>query len=178
MKASLDKSSSTNVPNPRSSKVLNNLSRDTCFIEKWLQLNPKVRDYTLYSHPLNCAHFTYSFIPKQFVHAVQSRQIESTVLSDHAPVHLQIDPTFSIPRTSNWRLNTPLLNSDPFCYFFMDSLSQFWLNIRVFRLTPQCLQLWYGMQLKPRYVILFLTLPTSRELEIAIGKILKKKLLG
>lgn len=129
MNASLDKSSSANVSNPKSSKVFNNLCSDSGLSDVWRQLNPTVRDYTFYSNN-SYSRLDYFFLPNQFLHAVQSCHIDSIVLSDHAAVHLQIDPAFSIPRTSNWRFNTSLLNSDPFSSFVSDSLSQFWLDNR------------------------------------------------
>lgn len=131
MNASLDKSSSANISNPKSSKVLNNLCSDSGLIDVWRQLNPKVKDYTFYSHPHNSySRLDYFFLPKIFLHAVQSCHIDTIALSDHAAVRLQIDPAFSIPRSSNWRFNASLLNSDPFSYFVSDSLSQFWLDNR------------------------------------------------
>ena len=137
MNASLDKSSSANVSNPRSSAALNDLCKDTGLIDIWRQINPKLRDYTFYSHPhKSYSRLDYFFIPKQFLHAVQACRIDSIVLSDHAPVLLHIDPALTIPRTPIWRFNTSLLNSDPFCTFVRNSLSQFWIDNKNPQVSP------------------------------------------
>jgi len=81
MDASLDKSSSANVSNPKSSKALNNLCSDSGLIDIWCQLNPKVKDYTFYSHPHNSySRLDYFFLPKNILHAVQSCHIDPIVL--------------------------------------------------------------------------------------------------
>ena len=88
-----------------------------------------MRDYTFYSHPHNSySRLDYFFIPQNFLHSVQTCCIESIVLLDHAPVHLYINLVFNIPKTPNWRFNTSFLNSDSFCTFVRNNLSQFWLE--------------------------------------------------
>lgn len=129
MNASLDKSSSANISNPKSSAVLKNVCIDTGLVDIWRHLNPKVRDYTFYSHPHNSySRLDYFFIPKNFLQSVQTCCIDPIVLSDHAPVHLYINPVFNIPKTPTWRFNTSFLNSDSFCTFVRNNLSQFWLD--------------------------------------------------
>lgn len=172
MNASLDKSSSANVSNPKSSKVLNNLCSDSGLIDVWRQLNPKVRDYTFYSHPHNSySRLDYFFLPNQFLHAV-SCHIDSIVLSDHAAVRLQIDPAFSIPTALNRRFNTSLLNSDPFSSFVSDSLSQFWLDDRDSPVSSA--MIWDAAKATLRGHLISYTSHLKR-VKDSIGKILKRR---
>ena len=120
--ASLDKSSSANISNLRSSAVFKNICTNTGLIDIWRQLNPKLRDYTFYSHPHN-SYFGlhYFFIPKYFLHFIQTCCIDPTVLSDHAQVHLYINPVFNNPKSPTWRFNMSLLNSDSLCTFLRNN---------------------------------------------------------
>lgn len=67
MNASLDKSFSANIYNPRPSAILKNLCTDTGLIDIWQHLKPQVRDYTFYSHPHNSySRLDYFLFPRTF----------------------------------------------------------------------------------------------------------------
>lgn len=158
MNASLDKSSSANISNPRSSAVLKNVCADAGLIDIWWHLNPKMRDYTFYSHPNNSySRLDYFFIPKNFLHSVQTCSMDSIVFSYHAPVYLYMNPLFCIPKTTIWRFNTSFLNSDSFCTFVWNSLSPI---IKILL----CPLLQSGMQLKPHCVDTLFSTALTRSL--------------
>lgn len=105
MDVSLDKSSSANMSNPRSSTVLNNFCTDAGLVDVIRHLNPDVIDYAFYSHP-HCF-----FVPKQFLHVVPACHLNHIVLLHHSSVYLHINPAFSIQGTPIWCFNTSLLSS-------------------------------------------------------------------
>lgn len=45
-----DKSSQSQISNPRASKMLHHSSKDTGLVNVWSKLNPQTRDYTFYSN--------------------------------------------------------------------------------------------------------------------------------
>lgn len=115
MNASLDKSSSANTSKPRSSDVLKNVCADTGLIDIWWHLSKRLP--ILFIPPqfiFQTGLFLYS--EKNFLYSVQTCSMDSIVLSDHAPVHLYINPLFRIPKTTIWRFNTSYFNSDSFFY--------------------------------------------------------------
>lgn len=136
MNASLDKSSSANVSNPRSFAVLNNLCTDIGLIDIWRHLNPKVRDYAFYSHPHNTySRLDYFFIPKQYllsILSVQACHIDSIVLSDHSSVHLTIN--LNIPRSPTCIY---IVGKYLFAYYFGGGLFQVRCSIHTLQSKPR-----------------------------------------
>uniref|UniRef100_A0A096M7V3 Endonuclease/exonuclease/phosphatase domain-containing protein n=1 Tax=Poecilia formosa TaxID=48698 RepID=A0A096M7V3_POEFO len=123
MDAGLDKSSSAHVSNPKASSALKELCSDIGLVDVWHQLNPKVKDFSLYTHP----HNSYCRLDsKTYLHSVLSCSMGSTALSDHAPIYLQFESTFNTVRTPILRFNTSFLNSNSFCTFVRNNLLQYW----------------------------------------------------
>lgn len=82
-------------------------------MDVWRIMHPRARDYTHYSH----LHHTYSRIDYLLIdhHHLSlpiASEIETSTLSDHAPITLTLKVPSLPPRTTNWKLNDQLILDD------------------------------------------------------------------
>lgn len=83
-------------------------------VDLWRDLYPTGRDYTFYSNPHDVySRIDYFFVLKRDRHRVQTCDIGTIDLSDHAPLSCTIHIRDNPGRTL-WRLNTNMLNNQQF----------------------------------------------------------------
>lgn len=81
-------------------------------IDVWRELNPRVRDYTHYSHP----HTTYTRIDYLFInykkdlHLVEHCELGTMDISDHSLIYMSVGLNRK-PNSTVWRINSDILNN-------------------------------------------------------------------
>uniref|UniRef100_A0A3P9LA26 Reverse transcriptase domain-containing protein n=1 Tax=Oryzias latipes TaxID=8090 RepID=A0A3P9LA26_ORYLA len=90
---------------------INSVIKEIDIIDVWRELNSTSRDYTYYSAPQS----TYSRIDYFFMfgkdrHRIQSCDIGTIDISDHAPVKMLININDK-PKSTTWKLNLSVLNN-------------------------------------------------------------------
>lgn len=84
MDSSLDKSSMY-VSNPNASKALKTAAKDAGLVEVWREFNPSVKDYAFYSaRHKSYSRLDYFFLPQTHLSSVESCNIGTILISDHA----------------------------------------------------------------------------------------------
>jgi len=122
----LDRSSSRTItPTSMSKSIVEFMSKNGC-VDPWRFCNPQNKEFSFFSQ----AHQSYSridyfFIDSSLISKVKSVSYHAIVISDHAP--LNVDIQFSVqPRYSSlWRLNTLLLSDEKFIDFISNSIDNF-----------------------------------------------------
>lgn len=129
--ASLDRSSSKLGAPSRSSKYLNNFFSDNGLSDIWRFLNPQKREYSFFSN----VHHSYSRIDyfvldNALISDVCYCAYQSIIISDHAPLVLDLKFSNLPSLRRSWRLNTSLLADDDFVGFISDQIS-FFLSVNI-----------------------------------------------
>lgn len=130
MDQKMDKSPSDTFTNPRSSLVLKKLCNEAGIVDAWREFNKGSKEYTFYSNP-HCSYsrIDYIFTPAHCLHTVSSSEIGSIVLSDHAPV--QLDMIINNRRATRiWRFNSSMLNDSAFCDLVREGFKNYWSDNR------------------------------------------------
>lgn len=113
--AILDRSHLGSTRTPRSACMLKQVCSSLGLIDAWRLLNPSGRDYTFFSSPHSTySHIDYFFISKNIVPSLLKCTIGNILISDHAPVFLDLMPLDIIKRSYRWRLNFTLLHIPAF----------------------------------------------------------------
>lgn len=87
----MDKSFLETSTHPRSSFVIRELCNEVGIFDVWRELNDDSKEYTFYSNSHGSySRIDYILIPTHCLQAISSCQIGSVILSDHAPVHLDM----------------------------------------------------------------------------------------
>uniref|UniRef100_A0A8C4SC52 Reverse transcriptase domain-containing protein n=1 Tax=Erpetoichthys calabaricus TaxID=27687 RepID=A0A8C4SC52_ERPCA len=124
----LDRTPVTGGTTSNTAKIITQFLNDHNLSDPWRFLNPNSRTYSFYSP----VHYSYSridyfFIDNNFLPTIKSCKYDTIVISDHAPLVLElksISPSYS-PR--RWRLN-PLLLADENCTEFISKQISFFLE--------------------------------------------------
>ncbi len=125
----LDKSSIVMKAPSAMSKIVSEFMVQNGYIDPWRHLNPTVRKYSFYS----CVHQSFSridyfFINNSLIPLVVNSEYLPIVISDHAPLSLDIllfpFHTFRSP----WRFNSLLLSDLAFCEYISNSIDDFLLT--------------------------------------------------
>lgn len=108
----LDRSSNKHHPLSKSAKLLQNFLVSVNIIDVWRHMNPHQRKYSFFSQPhKSFSRIDYFFIDSKLLTAVKYIDYEAIVLSDHAPLRLQLN--FPGRRSiKTWRLDNGLLSSE------------------------------------------------------------------
>ena len=83
-------------PNPKKTNKINSMISEIGLINGWRDLNPTIRNYTLFSSPYSTYSRTYYFL--LFI-----------IISDHCLLYLSLKMT-SRRKVTYWRFNSSLLN--------------------------------------------------------------------
>lgn len=123
--SSLDRSSSKSPPTINSVQTLNNLIKSRNMVDIWRIQHPNKKEYSFYSH----VHQSYTRIDYFIVEAgsipnISNTNYHSMLISDHSPVTLQLQVSFSKPKY-NWRFNPLLLSAPGFKEYMNKNLSEF-----------------------------------------------------
>lgn len=94
-------------------RKVNMLLEEVGLIDVWREQHPNQRDYTQYSFPHGFYTIDYFLVFGKDKDKIQSCEIGTNDLSDHAPIRLLIN--LNLPaRIYNWKLNSSLLNDSRF----------------------------------------------------------------
>lgn len=101
------------------------MSKNGC-IDPWRFYNPQDKVFSFYSQ----AHQSYScidyfFIDSSLIPKVTSVSYHAIVISDHAPLSVDIQLSVQPRYSSSWRLNTLLLSDEKFIDFISTSIDNF-----------------------------------------------------
>ena len=96
------------------------------YVDPWRFRNPNARQYSFYSH----VHQTFSRIDYFFVDARLLAKVTDTlyhpiIISDHAPLSLDIQISPGSQHSTQWRFNTSLLSDDKFKAFIKSAIEDF-----------------------------------------------------
>ncbi len=91
-------------------RALQDICKDSGFVDVCRPLHPSTRDYTFYSSPHGTlSRLDYFLISKSVTFSAASSTIGNILISDHAPVFLSMLPFNKTAHTPRWRLNSSLL---------------------------------------------------------------------
>lgn len=121
----LDRSSSRPARQSNSSKIVNTLLQEFSLIDAWRFFNPTQREYTYFSP----VHHTYTridyfLVDKRLISQIHSCSHGAIVISDHAPVTLNLSVE-GFYRSKTWRFNSRLLSDDKFVAFVESKIDLF-----------------------------------------------------
>lgn len=112
----------------KSASVLSNYMQKLNLIESWRALHPTDQDYSFYSS----VHKAYSridffLIDSRLLQHVVSTQYHNRLLSDHAPISLNLKINSSRGNYV-WKFDNMLLNNDKFCEYLSNKFAWFLEN--------------------------------------------------
>ena len=126
MNPSIDKAPPALVRS-KSSVALNGLCEEIGLIDVWRELNPNSKNYTFFSNPhKSFSRLDYFLIPSSIVHLVSKCDIGQIIISDHAPIFLDIKLTPPKPQFKSWKFNTSLLADTEFDTYFKKIILDFY----------------------------------------------------
>jgi len=137
---SLDRSCLRKLTQSKAAKCLSVFTDQIGSVDVWLFYHPTAKEFSFYSQ----VHQTYSridyfFLDKILLPSVKQCEYSSIVISDHAPLLLDLELVPKTKSHSTWRLNTGLLSSDKFCEFISDTISRFLENNKSDSTSPSLL---------------------------------------
>lgn len=122
----LDRSSTRNAVTSKSAKIIQSFMDEFSMSDPWRRLNPSGRAYSFFSSVHHTfTRIDYFLLDNHFLSSVYSCSHDAIVISDHAPVILDIQfEGYNITRPP-WRLNTRLLSSENFVNFISQQIDYF-----------------------------------------------------
>uniref|UniRef100_A0A672P311 exodeoxyribonuclease III n=1 Tax=Sinocyclocheilus grahami TaxID=75366 RepID=A0A672P311_SINGR len=91
---------------------------DFGLLDAWRIINPKVRDFTFYSHPHRMSsRIDFVFVSRQIMDRTKECAIGICTLSEHKSVYAVISPAYINPASRHWRLQSSLLSYPKFLEF-------------------------------------------------------------
>ena len=98
-------------------------------VDPWRFYNPQLKEFSFFSHVhQSYSRIDYFFVDSSLISKVISSEYHSIVISDHAPLSVNIKlldrPRFLSP----WRLNPLLLSDEAFNSFILSSIDDFIIN--------------------------------------------------
>ena len=126
MNPTLDRSNPRTLNQSSMSKSISDFMLQNGFVDAWRFHNPQTKAYSFFSQVhQSYSRIDYFFVDGSLLSKVTSSEYHSIVISDHAPLSLNIQlsgqPRFSSP----WRFNTLLLSDDAFNTFILSSIDDF-----------------------------------------------------
>ena len=136
----LDRSCLRKVTQSKAARCVSVFTDQIGSVDVWRFFHPTTKDFSFYSQ----VHQTYSridyfFLDKTLIPSVKQCEYSSIVISDHAPLLLDLELVPKTKSHSTWRLNTGLLSSDKFCGFISDRISSFLENNKSDSTSPSLL---------------------------------------
>lgn len=109
-------------------------------VDPWRFLYPLKQEFSFFSN----VHHTYSridyfFMDKALLPTVKRVEYSAIVVSDHAPVLLDLAFSQNLTQPSTWRLNTTLLADNQFCDLISKEIEEFLLFNRLESVSPSIL---------------------------------------
>ncbi|KAI5628117.1 hypothetical protein C0J50_8261, partial [Silurus asotus] len=158
----LDRSSSRAASQSAMSKSFSNFVSQNGLVDPWRCRNPGIKKFSFFSP----VHHSYSRIDYFFIDSRLNRSVVSTdylaiVISDHAPLALDIQFSTHRPTQSPWRFNSHLLADKDFCASISEAIDEFLLFNRLDS-TP-CSLLWETLKAFLRGRIISYSAFTCRE---------------
>ena len=96
------------------------------FVDPWRFIIPKLKLFLFFPQVhQSYSRIDYFFVDGSLVPKVTSAEYHSIVISDHAPLSLNIQLSGQLCFSSPWRFNTLLLSDDAFNAFIMSSIDDF-----------------------------------------------------
>ncbi len=90
-------------------KKVNSLLKEIGIIYVWRELNPRVHDYTHYSHPYTkYSRIDYLFIFNKDLHLDEHCEVGTMDISDHSPIYMSVGLNRK-PNSTVWRMNSDIL---------------------------------------------------------------------
>jgi len=106
----LDKSSPKSASPSAMSRVFSDFMRQNGCVDPWRFQNPTSKQFSFFSHVHHSfSRIDYFFIDSPFIPAVESVEYLAIVISNHAPLILDLSFTLNVGEQSFWRLNSLLL---------------------------------------------------------------------
>ena len=126
MNPTLDRSNPRTLNQSSMSKSISDFMLQNGFVDAWRFHNSQTKAYSFFSQVhQSYSRIDYFFVDGSLLSKVTSSEYHSIVISDHAPLSLNIQlsgqPRFSSP----WRFNTLLLSDDAFNTFILSSIDDF-----------------------------------------------------
>lgn len=122
----LDRSSPKVRPLSKAAKVIQSFMAEFSVLDIWRFLNPSKRVYSFFSP----VHHTFTridffLLDSRMLSSISSCQYDAIVITDHAPISMNI--RFKVPTTKHvpWRLNTRLLLNEEFVKFVSEQIDLF-----------------------------------------------------
>ena len=114
----LDKSNPKALTSSNMARALITLTDQINCVDAWRSRHPTTKEFSFYLH----VHRTYSridyfFLDKILLPSVKLCEYSSIVISDHAPLIMDMELLPRSERHLNWSLNTRLLSLEKFCNF-------------------------------------------------------------
>ena len=136
----LDLSKPKNLTPSSTARALMTLVDQIGCVDTWRFSHPTAKEFSFYSH----VHQTYSridffFLDKILLPSVKLCEYSAIVISDHAPLLLDLELLPKSGQRSNWRLNTGLLSSNKFCKCISEKIRLFILNNKSDSTSPSLL---------------------------------------
>lgn len=122
----LDRSSSSTTTQSSMSRAFSLFMDQNGCVDPWRFNNPNSKEFSFFSHVHHSfSRIDYFFIDRSLLPAVVSSDYQAIVISDHAP--LSLDLSFATPKGDppQWRLNSLLLSDQTFCEYITSSIDTF-----------------------------------------------------
>uniref|UniRef100_A0A8C5ELJ2 Endonuclease/exonuclease/phosphatase domain-containing protein n=1 Tax=Gouania willdenowi TaxID=441366 RepID=A0A8C5ELJ2_GOUWI len=108
------------------SKVVSEFMAKNGYVDPWRFCHPQAKEFSFYSHVhKSFSRIDYFFTDSAFVSKITSTEYHAIIISDHAPISIDIQfevcPRFSSP----WRFNPTLLFDNKFVKFISTSIEDF-----------------------------------------------------
>lgn len=122
----MDKSPSRQSQIPKRAKALLDTCNELDLVDTWRVLHPNDKEFTFFSG----VHKTSSridliFTPKRSLGNISSCRIGDILISDHAPVYIQLNHLNAAPLYRTWRFNNFLIHNPKFEKFLNEQLEHF-----------------------------------------------------
>lgn len=122
----LDRSNPRNISPSAMSKTFSDFMKRNGYIDPWRCHNPNNKEFSFFSH----VHHSYSridyfFIDSNLLPNVSSSEYQSIIISDHAPVTLDLSMPSHGDARPPWKLNPLLMSDNAFCDYIASSIDTF-----------------------------------------------------
>lgn len=125
----LDRSSTKLANLSTSAKVIHSFMSDFAVSDTWRAFNPTQKAYSFFSpvhHTYTC--IDYFLVDNRLLHSIASCKYNPIVISDHAPLTMEIVFQNIDNLKPLWQLNTNLLSSENLLVLFRTKLISLWIE--------------------------------------------------
>merc|ERR1711895_250856 len=136
----LDRSNPIVLAPSNKARALATLTDQIGCVDVWRSRHPATKQFSFYSSVhRTSSRIDYFFVDRLLLPSVKLCEYSSTVISDHAPLILDME---LLPRSEShqaWSFNTRLLASEAFCTFMAEKIEQFIQHNRSDSTSPSLL---------------------------------------